>query len=456
MAFLDERYLLSSKTAFDLYESVKNLPIVDAHNHGDVKEIVENKGWNDIWEVEAATDHYVWELMRRRGVPEDKITGNATNYEKWIALAEVFPKFAGNPTYEWVHLDLKRRFGINETISRQTAETIWYRSKQILKEDKMKPQNILREMNVEIMCTTDDPTSDLVYHKLAREKIPSIRILPTWRPDKACKIDTKDWKNYVEKLSMSTNTDISNLDDFLNALEKTHGYFNDLGCVCSDHALLNPFLEPVDKHKASQIFDNSMKQNASHEDLMIFQSYMMYKFAEMNTKENWTMQLHIGSYRDYRKKLFDSLGSDSGGDISAGFVDIARGMKEFFNAFDGKVKIIIYCMDMTYLSVAATIARAFENIFLGAPWWFNDSPFGMRFQLQYIASVDLLSNFAGMVTDSRKLMSYGSRTEMFRRILCDVAGEMVDRGQIPFKEALELCNELCYFRPKELFFSGKR
>jgi glucuronate isomerase len=182
----------------------------------------------------------------------------------------------------------------------------------------------------------------------------------------------------------------------------------------------------------------------------------MYKFAEMNTKENWTMQLHIGSYRDYRKKLFDSLGSDSGGDISAGFVDIARGMKEFFNAFDGKVKIIIYCMDMTYLSVAATIARAFENIFLGAPWWFNDSPFGMRFQLQYIASVDLLSNFAGMVTDSRKLMSYGSRTEMFRRILCDVAGEMVDRGQIPFKEALELCNELCYFRPKELFFSGKR
>lgn len=455
MNFLGERYLLSNETAVKLYETVKDLPIVDAHNHGDVKEIVENKGWNDIWEVEAATDHYVWELMRRRGVTEDKITGNATNYEKWLALAEVFPKFVANPTYEWIHLDLKRRFKIDEIISKQTAETIWYKSKQILREDRMKPQNVLKEMNVEIMCTTDDPTSDLAYHKLAREKISGIKILPTWRPDRACKIDTKDWKNYVEKLSTSTNTDISNLDDFLSALEKTHEYFDKLGCVCSDHALLDPFLEPVSKQKASEIFDRAMKQTVSYEDLVIFQSYMMYQFAQMNEKTNWTMQLHIGSYRDYRKKLFDSLGPDSGGDISAGFVDIARGMKEFFNAFDGKLKIVLYCMDMTYLSVASTIARAFENVFLGAPWWFNDSPFGMRFQLQYIASVDLLSNFAGMVTDSRKLMSYGSRTEMFRRVLCNVVGEMVDRGQVPFKEALELCSELCYFRPKELFFSKK-
>ncbi|MFN3283444.1 MAG: glucuronate isomerase [Pseudothermotoga sp.] len=452
MKFLGERYLLTNEAAVKLYEAVKDLPIVDAHNHGDVKEIVQNKGWNDIWEVEAATDHYVWELMRRRGVSEDKITGDATNYEKWLALAQVFPKFAGNPTYEWVHLDLKRRFGIDEIISEETADSIWFKTKQILKDQKMKPQELLRQMNVEIMCTTDDPTSDLQYHKVAQQSIEGIKVLPTWRPDKAFRIDKADWKQYLQKLSQVTEIDATTFNGFLDALKKTHDYFDQTGCVCSDHALLYPVVKSVSNQRAEEIFHKALKQNVSLEDFLDFQSYMFYVFAQMNYEKKWKMQLHIGALRDYRDKLFEKLGPDSGGDISAGYLDIATGMRDFFNTFDGKTEIVLYCLDTTYLSVMTTIARAFENVFLGAPWWFNDSPYGMQLQLQYIASVDLLSNMVGMVTDSRKLMSYGSRTEMFRRVLSSVVGEMVQRGQIPFNEAIELCVELSYTRPKEFFF----
>lgn len=453
MSFLNERYLLNNETAVKLYEAVKDLPIVDAHNHGDVKEIVENKGWNDIWEVEAATDHYVWELMRRRGVSEEKITGNATNYEKWLALAEVFPKFVGNPTYEWIHLDLRRRFGIDEIISKETANSIWWKTKQLLKDQKMKPQELLRQMNVEIMCTTDDPTSDLKYHKIAQNSVEGVKILPTWRPDRAYRIDRADWREYIQKLSEITATDTTTLNGFLDALKKTHDYFDQAGCVCSDHALLYPVGKSVTYEKAKEIFNRALKQSVSLQDLLDFQSYMLYVFAQMNYEKNWKMQLHIGALRDYRDKLFEKLGPDSGGDISAGYVDVATGMRDFFNTFDGKTKIILYCLDTTYLSVMTTIARAFENVFLGAPWWFNDSPYGMQLQLQYIASVDLLSNLVGMVTDSRKLMSYGSRTEMFRRVLSSVVGEMVEKGQIPLREAIELCVEMSYTRPKEFFFA---
>ncbi|KAF2959008.1 glucuronate isomerase [Thermotoga sp. Ku-13t] len=452
MAFLDENYLLSCETAKQLYQLVKDLPIVDAHNHSDAREIVENKGWNDIWEAEAATDHYVWELMRRRGVPEEKITGKASNYEKWLALAEVFPKFVGNPTYEWIHLDLRRRFSINEIISKETAQIIWNKAKEKLQSDDMKPQKLLRDMNVEIMCTTNDPAEDLHYHELARERVEGVKILPTWRPDRFCKVHSPDFKKFVSQLEERTNVSITGLSAFVEALKKTHDRFAKLGCVCSDHALLDPIVHRVSESEASRIFEKALKEPVSYEEHLKFQSYMMYRFAEMNSEKDWAMQLHIGAMRDYRIKLFERLGPDSGGDIIAGFVDVARGMKNFFNDFDGKLRIVLYCMDTSYLPVMATIARAFENVFLGAPWWFNDSPFGMRWHLEYIASVDLLSNFVGMVTDSRKLMSYGSRTEMFRRVLCDVVGTMVERGQIPLGEAIELCRELSYSRPKEFFF----
>lgn len=453
MTFLGENYLLDGETAVELYRQVKDLPIVDAHNHGDVKEIVDNKSWNDIWEVEGATDHYVWELMRKVGVPEEKITGSASNKEKWLALAEVFPLFVGNPTYEWIHLDLKRRFKIDEVISKETAELIWHKTSSMLKTSEMKPQYLLRDMNIEIMCTTDDPVSDLEFHLRAQEEIKGVKILPTWRPDKAMNIELPGWHDYVRQLGDRFNSNVDDFVGFLSCLQQSHQFFVENGCVASDHGLLEPVSYQVDQNKVEEIYKQAVSgEGLSREEVRDFKSFMLCQFGEMNSESGWVTQLHIGAVRNYRNKLLEDLGPDTGGDLSTNQLEIADNLKYFLNQFDERLKVVLYCLDYTHVPTLATLSRAFPNVTVGAPWWFNDSPYGMEEHLKYIATIDLLSTQAGMVTDSRKLISYGSRTEMFRRILCSVVGKMVDRGQMPFKEASTLVANLSYYRPLELFF----
>jgi len=454
MGFLGEDYLLESKSSKNLYAEIENLPILDPHNHADIREIVENRPWRDLWEVEGATDHYVWELMRRCGIREELITGPAANREKWTALASVFPRFIGNPTYEWVHLDLKRRFGIEEYISNDTADLIWEKILGDLQTPDFRPRSILEAMKVEVMCTTDDPTLSLPYHEKARSDKMSPRILPTWRPDKALNIESGTWKREIDRLAEEADRDISDLDDLLLTLEETHRYFDNLGCVASDHGLTQPFSAECTRAEIQPIFQKALRGEAlSEEEVRRFKAFLVVFFAELNAERDWVMQLHIGPVRDYRDSLFTRLGPDSGGDISTNHVDFVNGLRYLLNRFDGRLRLVLYCVDPTHLPTLATIVRAFPDTALGAPWWFNDSPVGMEIQLKYTASVDLLWNHAGMVTDSRKLISFGSRTEMFRRTLCNVVGGMVENGQIPFAPGLDLVRHLAYGRAFELFFS---
>ena len=453
MAFLDERYLLENKTAERLYQEIGELPIVDVHNHGDVKEIVDNKGWNDIWEVEAATDHYVWELMRKRGIAEQLITGDVSNREKWLALAEIFPDLAGNPTYEWIHLDLKRRFGIEQVICADTAELIWDKTKAALGEERMKPQQLLQEMKVTVMCTTDQPTSDLRYHQQASKEIKTIRILPTWRPDQAMNIEKKGWIEFVQEMGLCYEQDTTGLKGFLTALQQSHDFFEENGCVASDHGLFVPYSHYLSEEKAALIHRKAYNGNQlSPQEVKDYKAFLLEQFGQMNEKSGWVTQLHLGAVRDYRQKLFDNLGPDSGGDVSTQHIEITEKLRYFLNRFDGRLKIVLYCIDPGHYPALATISRAFPQVSLGAAWWFNDSPYGMENQLKYIGTVDLLANFAGMVTDSRKLISYGSRTEMFRRSLCNVLGNLVERGQIPAQLAADLAVKLSYEQPLNLFF----
>lgn len=455
MAFLDKKYLLDSKISQQIYSEIKNLPIIDAHNHADIKEIANNTGWQDIWEVEAATDHYVWELMRKRGVPEEKITGKASNCKKWKALCEIFPDIATNPTYEWIHLDLKRRFGINKLICSENADEIWEETRQALNKDSFKPQPLLKDMNVEILCTTDDPVLSLPFHEKASQDLNNIKILPTWRPDKISNINSNSWNSDIKDLSEETNINLEDINDLMRALEKTHSYFNRLGCVASDHGVEQPYAYHVSKNTADKIFQKAVNNKSlTREEISNFQAFLMHYYAELNSQTNWVMQIHIGAVRDYRDKLKNNLGPDSGGDISTQNIEIAKNLKALLNSFDEKLKIVLYCLDPTHLPTVATIARAFPNVSIGAAWWFNDSPVGMENHLEYISSVDLMRNFAGMVTDSRKLMSYGSRTEMFRRVLANVLGKMVNRGQVPMEIAENLAKAVTYDRPKELFFNS--
>ena len=454
MAFLDQNYLLEGENAKKLYKEIEELPILDPHNHGDVKEIIENENWNDIWEVEAATDHYVWELMRKRGVAENKITGDASNKEKWMALAEVFPEFAGNPTYEWIHLDLKRQFGIEESISKHTAEKIWDKTKELLAQDNMKPQSLLKKMNVEIMCTTDEPYSLLEEHKRAADEVDGVKILPTWRPDKIMNIEADHWLEYIEKLAKAYNdSQHDNLDALLTALKNSHDYFAKMGCVASDHGILEPISYKVEKNRAADIYQKGLNnQELSEKEIKDFKAFMLAEFAKLNQDKDWVTQLHIGAVRNYRESLYEKLGPDTGGDISDYSIEIVDNLKYFINQFGEDLNIVLYTMDPVHWFTISTISRAFPKVSLGAPWWLNDTPYGMETQLKQVTTVDLFYNLAGMVTDSRKLMSYSSRTEMFRRTLANVVGNMVDKGQMPYNVAADLVNHLCYKGQYNLFF----
>lgn len=453
MAFLDDTYLLTSDTARGLFAAVADLPFVDPHNHADVKEIRENRNYLDLWQVEAATDHYVWELMRKRGVPESHITGPASNEEKWLALAGVFDELAGSPTYEWIHLDLKRRLGIDEIIGPETGPAIWQATQTILAKPEMKPQALLRAMNVEVIGSTDDPLDTLEHHLALRESGCPTKVLPTFRPDKAMNIFKSDWLDYIRKLEDRFGAKFKRLADLLDALRQAHDYFADHGAVASDHGVEVPYAYQVEEADADDIFKRACAgKPLTEDDIVGFLSFMLNEMAELDAEKGFVFQLHLGCVRDVRDTLGTSLGPDSGGDVSDHMIDIVAPLNPLLNRFDGRLKVVLYSLDPNHQTTLAALCRAYgRDVNLGSAWWLNDSPVGMRRQLEYIGSVDLLANLAGMVSDSRKLLSYGSRNEMFRRTLCDVVGAFVDRGQMPLRVAEKLVVNLAYERPKRLF-----
>jgi glucuronate isomerase len=452
MGFIDEEYLLETETAVELYEAIRDEPILDPHSHVDVEAVAENEGWADIWEVEGATDHYVWELMRKRGVPEEKITGSASNREKWDALAEVFPEFAGNPTYEWVHLDLKRRFGIETPISAETADEIWTETKQQLDSPEMRQRELLREMNVEVVSSTDDPISTLEHHQRIAEEVDDFVVRPTWRPDTATKIDAAGWNDHVDELGATWDADVSDLDGLLAALETSHDYFDDHGCGASDHGLREVVTAPVSERRAADVYDRARAgETLSPDEVADFKAFLLDRIGELNRETDWVTQFHIGAVRDYRDSLYEDLGPDSGGDISTQNIELAENLEHFLNRFDEEMEIVLYTVDPTHFPEISTIARAFPNVSVGAAWWFNDSPAGMADQLEYVGTVDMLANYGGMVSDSRKLMSFDSRFEMFRRSLANVVGTQVERGQMPYDVAEDLVSHVAYDRPQNLW-----
>jgi glucuronate isomerase len=452
MSFLDEEYLLTSEPARQLYDEIRDLPILDPHSHVDVEALARNEGWDDIWEAEGATDHYVWALMRKRGVPEERITGSASNREKWMALAEVFPEFAGNPTYEWVHLDLKRRFDIEKPISAETAEEIWTETKAALDSPEMRQQSVLEEMDVEVVSSTDDPMSDLEHHQQLGDALDGITVRPTWRPDAVLKIDGAGWRDSVADLGDATAVETSTLDGFITALEVSHEYFQAHGCGASDHGLREIVTKPVSERRAADVYARAYAGNSiSRADVTDFQAYVLERIGELNAADDWVTQFHIGPVRDYRDSLYEELGVDAGGDISTQNVELAENLEYFLNRFDEDLDVVLYTVDPTHFPTVATIARAFPNVSVGAAWWFNDSPHGIREQLEYVSTVDLLANYGGMVSDSRKLLSFGSRFEMFRRSLADTVGSMVERGQMPQAVAANVVRQVAHDRPATLW-----
>lgn len=451
--FLDDKYLLSNDFATTIYNKIKVFPIVDPHNHADVKALAANQPFKNLWQLFGATDHYVWEVMRKAGVDEKFISSKeVSDYDKFMKLGEVFPKIAPNPCYEWIHLDLKF-LGINEILNKDSADRIYNLGLEFLQKEENLPLNILARLNMETMCSTDDPLDDLNEHESVNAKVGKILVRPTWRPDKAMKIFSKDWNSYIEKLGNKFLTPLDSLDKLLIVLKNTHDYFAAHNCKSSDHGLEYMVCATHDLKMAEKTFKKARKfKQLTQEEVDNFMSVLIFEFGKWNADKNWVTQLHLGAVRDVRTSLFNKLGADVGGDISYYHQDHLRGLLNFLNAFDDRLKVVLYCLDPIQQPTLATIGRAFgSKVRLGSAWWLCDTPIGMKRQLEYIGSVDLLSAFAGMVSDSRKLLSYGSRFEMFRRVLSDVLGNMVHLGQIPEDVAINLANDMAYYEVKKFF-----
>lgn len=453
MSFLDDKYLLESDSAVAIYAAVKDLPIIDPHNHADVAEIAANGNYSNAWQVFAATDHYVWEVMRKRGVDENSITGSATPKEKWMELARVMPEIAGNPVFEWIHLDLRRRFGITDVLCSENAERIWDEVNARLATDDFKPLALLKAMNVEVMCSTDDPVDTLEYHAAVNEKAGRVVIRPTWRPDKAMRIHYPGFRDYIAKLGKRFGIEIDSVEKLVEALQKSHDYFAEKGCRASDHDTPHPLPGNATLAEADVVFQRALAgETMSQADIDTYQDYLTIKVAEMDMRAGWVYQMHMCVIRDVRDTLFQSLGMDVGGDISEFYVNIAKPLCGFLNHFDDRLKLVLYSLEPCHQAALAAVARAFgKNVRLGSAWWLNDQPYGMSTQLEYIGNVDVYSCFAGMVSDSRKILSYASRFEMFRRTLSNVLGGLVLKGRMPQEIAEKIAVMMCYTEPKKFF-----
>ena len=453
-AFLDENFLLSNEIAQRLYhEHAARQPIVDYHCHLSPADIAGNRRFANLFEIWLEGDHYKWRAMRANGVAERYITGDASPYERFLAWARTVPYTLRNPLYHWTHLELQRYFGITELLDESSAAQIWERTTAALAQD-LSTHGILKKFGVQVVCTTDDPTDDLRHHKAISKSGLATRVLPAFRPDKALAIGTPELLPWVEKLSKAANVEIRNLATFLGALEKRHDSFHALGCRLSDHGLDHCFATPCSEKTAASIFAKARSRKPiSDEDAARFASFMMLFFGRLDAEKGWTKQLHLGALRNVNSAARRRIGPDTGYDTVGDFPQIRplAGYLDLLARENALPRMIIYNNNPTDTFAFATLIGCFQGgkepgkIQFGSAWWFLDQKEGITAQLNALSNVGLLSRFIGMVTDSRSFMSY-PRHEYFRRILCDVIGQDVSRGELPGDQQLlgRLIDDVCY------------
>lgn len=439
--FMGKNFLLNSKTAKKLYHNYsKVMPIVDYHCHINPKEIALDHKFENITQVWLGGDHYKWRLMRSNGISEKYITGDASDREKFQKWAETLEKSIGNPLFHWSHLELKRFFGYDGILGKDTAQHVWDICNKKLQEENMSVRNIIKNSNVKLICTTDDPIDDLKWHKMILEDESfDVRVLPTWRPDKAMNIEKETYLEYIKTLSDVSNVKIERFVDLKNAIINRMDYFNKLGCKISDHGLDYVMYEKSTDEEIEEIFSKRLSNQAiTEKEIKKFKTAFMIFCAKEYYRLDWVMQLHFGCKRDNNTYMFNKLGPDTGYDCINNYTPIEE-LSFFLNELniDNKLtRTILYSLNPNDDALIDTIMGCFQNseamskIQHGSAWWFNDTKIGMEKHITTLASLGMLSNFVGMLTDSRSFLSY-TRHEYFRRILCNIIGELVENGEYP-------------------------
>jgi len=439
--FMDEDFLLNNETAVKLFHDyASKSPIFDFHCHLNPKDIYEDIRFKNITEVWLYGDHYKWRLMRSNGVDERYITGDADDYSKFLEFAKTIPMAIGNPVYHWTHLELQRYFGINELLNEKTAPMIWEKVNSMLNSSEFSVRNIIKKSNVKILCTTDDPTDSLEYHKLLKEDDSfNVKVLPAFRPDKGINIDKDDFKDWVKKLSEVCGKAIESYDDYLDALNSRLEFFDSYGCRLSDHALDFVAYEESTKEEVDEIFKKALKgEKLSQIEVDKYKTSVLQFLGKRYKELGWAMQLHIAALRNTNTRMFKKLGPDTGYD-SINDVNIAYPLSKLLDSLESTgslPKVILYTLNPKDNYVLAALMGSFQGegipgkMQFGSAWWFNDNIDGMTEQMKTLANVGLLSKFVGMVTDSRSFLSY-PRHEYFRRILCNLIGEWAEKGEVP-------------------------
>lgn len=454
--------MLSNEIAQDIFHGyAENMPIIDYHCHLDPQEIYENKKYANLTQIWLDGDHYKWRLLRANGVPERLITGDDDDYEKFLAFAEVLEKSFGNPVYEWTHLELKRYFHIDTLISRDTAKEIWDEANELLATDNFTPRTLIKNSKVEVLCTTDDPISELPYHKLLLEEERNFRVLPTLRPDQLFTITNGHFAEYLEELSKFSNVAISSFDDIISALHQRFEFFNQMGGRLSDHSLSTYYYAITDKAALDEIV-NKVKENEELTDLEYNQyiTALLLEIMKLNKEFGWTMQLHVNVNRSINTTALHTIGADTGFDSVGTQADISNELTKLFSkAAENSIipKTVLYSLNSNDWVELATMIGCFQGdgvqyLQLGAGWWFNDSFEGMNHQLEIFASQSLLSNFVGMLTDSRSFLSY-TRHEYFRRVLCNFIGSLSEMGRVPENKVLlgKMVQDISYNNAHDYF-----
>jgi glucuronate isomerase len=466
--FMDENFLLQTETAQKLYhEHAAKMPIIDYHCHLIPKMVADDHKFKSLTEIWLGGDHYKWRAMRSNGVDERFCTGtDTTDREKFEKWAETVPYTFRNPLYHWTHLELKTAFGINKLLNPNTAREIYDEcNDKLLNDPNYTARGFMRRYNVKVVCTTDDPVDSLEYHKQVKESGFEIKMLPTWRPDKAMAVEVPaDFRAYVEKLAQVSGVTINKFQDMIDALQKRHDFFESMGCKLSDHGIEEFYAEDYTDAEIEAIFNKVYGGTAlTQEEILKFKSAMMIVFAEMDYATGWAQQFHYGAIRNNNSKMFKLLGPDTGFD-SIGEFNTAKACAKYLDKLNSRGKLtktILYNLNPCANEVLATMLGNFQDgsiagkIQLGSGWWFLDQKDGMQKQMNALSVLGLLSRFVGMLTDSRSFLSY-PRHEYFRRTLCNLLGTDIENGEIPYsgyeaERINQMVEDICYNNAKEYF-----
>jgi glucuronate isomerase len=460
--FMTKDFLLYSKSAKKLYHSyASKMPIFDWHCHLPVKQIAEDTVFENITQIWLYGDHYKWRAMRTSGLDEKYCTGDASDFDKFSAWAKTVPLCLGNPLYHWTHLELKRCFGMNDVLlNPKSAKKVYDACNKKVKSKAYSVRNLLKKMNVKALCTTDDPIDDLKYHQQLKAEKFEIKVLPAFRPDKVMGVEnTESFNHYLDLLGQSAGLEIKSYSTLIDALEKRHDFFNQNGCRLSDHGITHVpdvvFTFSEVEHIFLKLRDG---KTVSREEAEKYKASILFEICKMNAAAGWVQQLHLGAMRNNNSRLMRKLGTDMGFD-SIGDYSIANGLSRFLDRLDNEdllAKTILFNLNPADNEILVSMLGNFQDsntkgkMQYGPAWWFLDQKEGMEKHLFSLCSMGLLSCFVGMVTDSRSFLSY-PRHEYFRRILCNILGNWMDKGELPGDMHLvgKMVEDICFNNPME-------